>query len=468
MSARILIVDDTPSSIKMLAAKLSNEYYEVLTAGDGPAALEAVERDAPDIVLLDVMMPGMDGFEVCRRIKGSPQNTHIPVVMVTALGNNEDRVKGLEAGADDFLTKPVDDTTLFARIRSLVRLKHMLEQWRLRGATSEKLGFVTEAIDVLDSGTGADIVLVDDSTIQREQIIQFLGADNDRVTVIDDYEASGKVVDLGGDVVVISLSTDSDAPLRMASRLRSLDPTRQVPILLIGDPEDQDLFIKALELGINDYIMRPLDELELLARVRTQVRRKRYQDRLHEDFFQHLSIALTDSLTGLHNRRYLSTHLDSVMERMRESEKPVSLLMIDVDHFKQINDTYGHSVGDEVLNEIGQRILRNIRGFDLAARYGGEEFTVVMSDTPIEVALGVADRLCEKMANEPISVSGSKDKIVVTLSIGVSVSQGFDETAENLLKQADDFMYQAKKEGRNQVIPTPPKSAKGAVEALPG
>jgi len=468
MSARILIVDNSPSSIKMLAAKLSSEYYEVLTAEDGAAALAAVDRDAPDIVLLDVMMPGMDGFEVCRRIKENPLNTHIPVVMITALGSNEDRVKGLDAGADDFLTKPIEDTTLFARIRSLVRLKHMLEQWRLRGATSERLGFIDETGDIIDSGTDAHIILVDDSTVQKNKIIASLGNDQHRVTVVDDYEASGRVVDLGGDVVVISLSSDSDAPLRMASRLRSLDLTRQVPILLIGDVEDQDLFIKALELGINDYIMRPLDDLELIARVRTQVRRKQYQDRLHKVFLQHLSLALTDVLTGLHNRRYLSTHLDAVMDRMRISEKPVSLLMIDADHFKQVNDTYGHSVGDEVLKEIGQRILRNIRGFDLAARYGGEEFTVVMPDTPVEVALGVADRLCVKMANEPISVSGSKDKIVVTLSIGVSVSRGPDETAENLLKQADEAMYKAKKAGRNQVIPTPPMSAKSAVEALPG
>ena len=468
MSARILIVDNSPSSIKMLAAKLSSEYYEVLTAEDGAAALAAVDRDAPDIVLLDVMMPGMDGFEVCRRIKENPLNTHIPVVMITALGSNEDRVKGLDAGADDFLTKPIEDTTLFARIRSLVRLKHILEQWRLRGATSERLGFIDETGDIIDSGTDAHIILVDDSTVQKNKIIASLGNDQHRVTVVDDYEASGRVVDLGGDVVVISLSSDSDAPLRMASRLRSLDLTRQVPILLIGDVEDQDLFIKALELGINDYIMRPLDDLELIARVRTQVRRKQYQDRLHKVFLQHLSLALTDVLTGLHNRRYLSTHLDAVMDRMRISEKPVSLLMIDADHFKQVNDTYGHSVGDEVLKEIGQRILRNIRGFDLAARYGGEEFTVVMPDTPVEVALGVADRLCVKMANEPISVSGSKDKIVVTLSIGVSVSRGPDETAENLLKQADEAMYKAKKAGRNQVIPTPPMSAKSAVEALPG
>jgi len=468
MSARILIVDDQPTSLKMLSAKLSNEYYQTLTAEDGPSALEAVERDAPDLVLLDVMMPGMNELEVCKRIKQNPQTMHIPVVIITALDSPQDRIKGLEAGADDFLTKPVDDTTLFARVRSLVRLKHMLEQWRMREATSERLGFVGGAVAAMDPGTGADIVLVDDSSVQKDSIIKALDGDMDRVTVIDDYDASGKIVDLGGDVIVISLSTDSDAPLRLASRLRSLGPTRQIPILLIGDKEDQPLFIKALELGVNDYLTRPIDVQELLARVRTQVRRKRYQDRLHENFLQHLSMALTDNLTGLHNRHYLSTHLDAVMERMRESGKPVSLLMIDLDHFKQVNDTYGHSVGDEVLKETGQRILRNVRGFDLAARYGGEEFVVVMPDTPIGVALGVADRLCEGMATEPVLVSASKDKIRVTLSIGVSVSGEADATAEILLNEADTALYEAKRLGRNRVIPTPSQTAKAAVETVPG
>ena len=319
----------------------------------------------------------------------------------------------------------------------------------------------------MDSGTGADVVLIDDSTVQKEAIIEALAGDGDRVTVIDDYDASGRIVDHGGDVVVISLSTDSDAPLRLASRLRSLEPTRQTPVLLIGDKKDQALFIKALELGVNDYITRPIDELELLARIRTQVRRKRYQDRLHENFLQHLSMALTDSLTGLHNRHYLSSHLGAVMERMRGSGKPVSLLMIDLDHFKQVNDTYGHSVGDEVLKEIGQRILRNVRGFDLAARYGGEEFIVVMPDTPVEVALGVADRLCEKMATDPMDVSVSRERIRVTLSIGVAVSRGTDTTGESLLEEADKALYEAKRLGRNRVVPEPPKAAKMAVEAAP-
>src|SRR5579883_352898 len=132
MSARILVVDDVDINVKLLGAKLTSEYFDVLTASNGPAALKLCAAELPDLVLLDVMMPEMDGFEVCRRLKADPKTTDIPVVMVTALSDAADRLRGLEAGADDFLTKPVNDIALFARVRSLVRLKRMMEEWRLR------------------------------------------------------------------------------------------------------------------------------------------------------------------------------------------------------------------------------------------------------------------------------------------------------------------------------------------------
>src|SRR5216684_2104054 len=132
MTARVLVVDDVELNVRLLTAKLASEYFEVVSADNGPAALDMVEAELPDIILLDVMMPRMDGFEVCRRLKANPHTADVPVVMVTALSDVADRLRGLEAGADDFLTKPVNDIALFARVRSLVRLTRMMEEWRLR------------------------------------------------------------------------------------------------------------------------------------------------------------------------------------------------------------------------------------------------------------------------------------------------------------------------------------------------
>jgi len=454
MSARILIVDDMLVTVKMLSARLAAEYYDVLTATDGPSALKAVERDDPDLVLLDIMMPGMDGFEVCRRIKENPATTHIPVVMVTALSDQADRVRGLDVGADDFLTKPVSDATLFARIRSMVRLKQTCDQWRLREETTQKLGFLPEqAVVCTESGCSGRVMVVDERRVQAAAVEAILAEDHDEVIIATSArDAAGEAAAKDVDMVIISLTSTSDEPLRLASRLRTSEATRQLPILLIGDEDDSGRLIKALELGANDYIFRPLDNQELRARVRTQIRRKRYHDRLRANFLHNLSLALIDSLTNLYNRRYFGSHLDAAMRRMSENDKPVSLLMIDIDHFKSVNDVHGHAVGDEVLCEVAQRIARNIRGIDLAARYGGEEFVVIMPDTPLDVALGVAGRLCEKMAEQPVAVSGAAP-IPVTISIGVAQSQGAADTPKALLQRADAALYDAKNGGRNRVMP---------------
>lgn len=163
MSARVLVVDDVPANVRLLEARLSAEYFDVLTASNGAQALETCARAECDIILLDVMMPDMDGFEVCRRLKANPATHFIPVVMITALDNPSDRVRGLEAGADDFLTKPVSDVVLTARVRSLTRLKMMTDELRLRAMTSLEIGMqAPEREAVCDSGKGGRILLVDD------------------------------------------------------------------------------------------------------------------------------------------------------------------------------------------------------------------------------------------------------------------------------------------------------------------
>src|SRR5277367_3134226 len=162
MTARVLVVDDILSNVKLLEAKLTAEYFDVVSAINGLECLARIDEAIPDIVLLDVMMPGMDGFEVCRRIKGNPKTAHVPVVMVTALDQPSDRVAGLEAGADDFLTKPVDDAALFARVRSLVRLKMMTDELRMRESTGQSMGLIDPAETLMDANPTGRILIVED------------------------------------------------------------------------------------------------------------------------------------------------------------------------------------------------------------------------------------------------------------------------------------------------------------------
>ncbi|MEX2250373.1 MAG: response regulator, partial [Parvibaculum sp.] len=178
MTARVLIVDDVPANLKLLDAKLTAEYFDVFKASSGPEALTAAKEQQPDIILLDVMMPGMDGFEVCRRLKAAPETVHIPVVMVTALDQPADRVQGLEAGADDFLTKPLNDLALFARVKSLVRLKMVTDELRMREATGQRIGALTAGGDNFLMKEPGRILVIDDRPTSLKRITETLSSEH--------------------------------------------------------------------------------------------------------------------------------------------------------------------------------------------------------------------------------------------------------------------------------------------------
>ena len=353
MTARILVVDDILANVRLLEAKLSAEYFEVVTAMNGVDALEAVQRAKPDIVLLDVMMPGIDGIEVCKRLKADPTTQHIPVIMVTALDQLEDRVRGLEAGADDFLTKPVNDVALFCRIKSLVRLKMLSDELRARAESSQTMGLVVNKTILADSRPG-NILVVDSRVAFIDRVRVALTGKHKVSAVIDPLEVIPSITESATpyELVIVNLDAEQFDGLRLCSQLKSLEQTRQIPILIVVAPDDEQRLMRALDMGVNDYLIRPIDRQELMARVNTQIRRARYAEQLRVSVQTSIEMAVTDALTGLYNRRYMETHLGHLVEHSINRGKPLSALAIDVDFFKPVNDTHGHDVGDKVLQEL--------------------------------------------------------------------------------------------------------------------
>ncbi|MCB9982555.1 MAG: PleD family two-component system response regulator [Rhodospirillales bacterium] len=454
MSARVLVVDDILPNVKLLEAKLTSEYYDVLTAMNGEEALRKVVEESPDLVLLDVMMPGMDGFEVCNRIKENPKTTHIPVVMVTALTDVQDKVRGLESGADDFLSKPINDTALMARVRSLVRLKMSNDEWRMRENTANQFGVMDETTSPMAECTqGANILVVEDKDFDLQKITNTLESENKTVRGVQSgVEAMELISKHDFDMIIISLNLESEDGLRLCSHLKSNERTRAVPILMVGTEDDMDRIAHGLEIGAHDYILRPVEKSELLARTRTQIRRKRFQERLRATYEISLSMALTDSLTGLYNRRYLEVHLDKLLKKNQESKKSLAVLMLDIDHFKPVNDTYGHKAGDEALKIFAKRIQDNLRSFDLVARLGGEEFVAILPDVSERRTYMVAERLRRAIADEPLDVGAQTGPINITTSIGGAIIDFEDHTVEEVLERADKALYEAKEGGRNCVV----------------
>ncbi len=462
MPARILVVVDVDANVRLLEAKLMVEYFDVVSARNGQEALERIEDSRPDIVLLDVMMPGMDGFEVCRRIRSDGKTMHLPVVMITALSEPADRVRGLEAGADDFLTKPVDDVSLFARVKSLVRLKMMMDELRLRRETSEQFGVNDGGPTMVEEdASSARILVVDDSRLSIQRMETMLGEDGHELVVRSNTDEALNEAQVGDySLIIVSTLLREGDPLRLCSQLRSHEESRNVPVLILVDADDKSRLIKGLDLGVNDYLTHPIDRNELLARSRTQIRRKRYQERLRDSYRRSISLALTDPLTGVYNRRYLNTHLESLLTGAESRDKVTSILLLDIDHFKQVNDQYGHQAGDAVLKEVALRIEDRLRSFDTIARYGGEEFVVVMPETDSNLAAGVAERLRVMIADTPMAFEDRK--IAVTISLGLASARA-GETADSVIGRADQALYGAKNSGRNRVVvaeenPTEPVS----------
>lgn len=446
MSGRILVVDDVATNRLILQAKLSSAYFDVLLAENGLQALEITNRELPDMILLDVMMPDMNGYEVCKTLKSHPDTAHIPVIMVTAHNSTEEKIRGLDAGADDFLSKPINDITLFARVRNLMRVKMMFDELKLRETTSQELGLS----DILD----------EHSFNQDEHGCVLLAANNDShakewarcietrlpvstILANSECDATSYARHATPDVFIVSQNVSNGGDgLRLVSNLRANLDTRQSAIILVVEDGKMETATKGLDLGASDYIHAPFDHNEMVARLRSQMRRKKYSDRLRSNLRDGLKMAVIDPLTGLYNRRYATQHMRRIIERSNESGLPFAVIMMDLDRFKTVNDNHGHDAGDRVLKEFARRLQENVRGIDLVARLGGEEFLVVMPDTgPFEVEIA-AERLRNAIDRKNFEIANAQ-RIPVTVSIGVTFGKSTDRKPNLLIQQADSALYES-------------------------
>jgi len=448
MTANILIVDDLEQNIKVLEAKLLTEYYTVFTANSGASAIELLMKNKIDVILLDIMMPDMDGFETCVKIKSDPETSHIPVVMVTALYDVEDRIKGLEAGADEFLTKPVNDMALFARVKSLSRMKEIIDELKIRNNTKEALG--VSVVELQDSFIDDKILIINDDVVQTRNIHKILSKITSNISIIARMDEFKEEDFHDYDIVIISCKLEADDPLRVSAILRSKKNFHNTMLMLLAEDEDMPIVIKGMDLGVNDYFLYPIEENELQARIKTQLKKKKYQDNLRNIIDKTVDLSIKDGLTEIFNRRYFDMHIEQMIKKSKKISRSFSLLMLDIDDFKEVNDKYGHQAGDNVLKTFADNIKNIVRITDLVARYGGEEFTVSL-DISINEAMIVAERLRKNIELIDFEIPHNQGSLTKTVSIGVS-EYIIGESAHDFINRVDHALYKAKEDGKNKVV----------------
>ena len=291
---------------------------------------------------------------------------------------------------------------------------------------------------------------MDEQRSSRERIVGALSPYHDVILAEEPGEALIAAREETIDLMIVSLGSGAFDGLRLCSQARSNERTRNLPILLIADPDDRPKVLRGLELGVNDYLTRPIDRNELLARVRTNIRQKLYADRLRQSVQQSIEMALYDSLTGLNNRRSLERRLPAMIETARARGAPLTMMVLDIDHFKRVNDTYGHDVGDRVLKGFGAELRDTVRSGDLICRLGGEEFVVVMPGADAAEAARIAERARRTTESREFLVDGAAASVSITVSIGLAEWRENWNYAE-LYRRADRALYRSKSAGRNRV-----------------
>jgi two-component system, cell cycle response regulator len=449
----ILIVDDDAMNVKLLDTYLKQEGFNTICAYDGEAALEKIRKDPPDLILLDIMMPGVNGYEVTQKLKSDQKTGHIPVILITALDSADDKSKGMAAGADEFLNKPINKSELIARVRSFLKLKVYQEQLanRLR-SEQEILKPISHKSSSNLEQESYRILLVEDNPNDVSLFKFYLENQHYQVDVAKTGEEAMSICfHEPVDIVLLDLFLPGADGFQVCQRLRENDRTKNIQILMVSSQGDLESRLKGIDLGADEFMVKPVIREELIVRIKALIKKKCYLDQLMNRLESALSVSMTDPLTELYNKSYLKQFMELEIKRCERQHQPMSFVMIDIDNFKEYNDRYGHPEGDVLLKKFGRLIKNSIRDIDLAARYGGEEFGIVLPYTTKENALITAERLLNSLRNQ---LSADESNLLPenkTASMGIASYPEDSHTTAELIQLADIAMYRAKKQGKNQV-----------------
>jgi two-component system cell cycle response regulator len=451
-------VDDISTNRIVLKVKLGGACYETVQAGTGAGALALARTMRPDLALIDLRLPDMDGLELCRRLRADPATRAIPLIALSSVCGPAERLAALRAGADEAYAKPVDDAILMARMRSLLRAREQAEELGLRSATYREFG-LAEAPSPLDPPARIAVVPGPSALAERWAAALSEGLP-DRVAVLPPENVLGERAGAGAaDLYVIpaDMAEPGDG-LRLMSELRSRHATRHSAVCIVLPPGGTDAAAVtgaiALDLGAQDLIAPDAPAEEIVHRAGVQIARKRQADRLRASVADGLRLAMTDALTGLHNRRYAEPHLARIAAHAAAAGRRFAVMVIDIDRFKAVNDTLGHAAGDAVLVEVAARLKGNLRAVDLIARIGGEEFLIALPDTTLEAARGTAERLRRIVADTAVRLPGG-GSAKVTISVGLAMGGAGESDGETgmqaLVARADRALLAAKSDGRDRV-----------------
>ena len=482
---RVLVAEDSPTQRQIIMSVLNREGYEVVLACDGIEAVTQAFSETPDLIVLDIEMPKMNGYQVCRLLKDDRRTAHIPVVMLTSRSQETDKFWGLKTGADRYVTKDFKLTGLASSIEELLsrqdvaapegrpsiagaggikqddtdvlsRVNELLDR-KLYEATIineiSKLNTLSEDCAVTVSSVLTVISKVTDCYVasvllvsERELIMHIqnpIGSDYFELSRAQAFNAGLEFLHPGTALNQVRVITDAD-PLFLEGEHSECDAIRSslsltlkargetIAVLTLNSPK-QDAF--------NEDIRQVLDIVEYPASVVVD------NARLHEGTKR---LAITDGLTRLYNHRHFYELLEQEFQRTKRFKTHLSMVMIDIDFFKQINDTYGHQVGDDILMEMSVVIRKQVRDVDILARYGGEEFAVLLPQTALEQAKAVAERIREAVEANEFKIPDGKIRMTISLGISSFPECAIDNQTE-LVQMADAAMYEAKKAGKNRV-----------------